>query len=94
MPAFPTYPLVLNRCVACGHGQLSVSVDPVELFDGYRYASGTSSTLRRYFDWFANHAARVLSPNARVLDIACNDGSLLKRLREKGLRPTGVEPDY
>jgi hypothetical protein len=94
---FARYPLVLDRCTRCAHGQLAYSVDPDELFHDYAYASGTSSTLNAFFEWLAQDIALSLksSGNARprVLEIACNDGSLLGRLAEQGLETHGVDPD-
>ena len=48
-----TFPLVLNLCRDCYHLQLSHAVNPDLLFKNYLYVSGTSQTLRDYFDWFA-----------------------------------------
>jgi SAM-dependent methyltransferase len=87
-----TFPLVLNRCADCSHLQLSHAVDPNLLFKNYLYVSGTSQTLRDYFDWFAKEAL-VYCPNARsVLDIACNDGSQLNSFKALGLKTYGIDP--
>lgn len=90
----PCYPLAVNVCTWCYHSQLSHSVDPSEMFDHYLYVSGTSETLRRYFEALAD---RVMSEwegerPPRVLEIACNDGTLLEMLRERGAEVVGVEP--
>ena len=50
----PDYELKLMGCGRCWHTQLSVAVDPSELFKHYLYVSGTSKTLKEYFDWFAS----------------------------------------
>ncbi len=89
----PTYPVVLNHCAACGHGQLSLAVDPQELFGaGYLYATASSRAMVDYFEWMAAGLGAAL-PGARVLEIACNDGTLLGAMRRHGLRPMGIEPD-
>ena len=88
----PRYPLALNHCPACGHGQLSHFVSPERLFGHYLYASGTSQTLLRYFDWFAQACLSVVPAGARVLDIASNDGSLLQALKAAGLDVLGIDP--
>ena len=36
------YPLKLNLCEDCYHSQLSVVVDPDEMFRNYLYVSGTT----------------------------------------------------
>lgn len=87
-----TFPLVLNRCRNCSHLQLSHAVNPDLLFKNYLYVSGTSQTLRDYFDWFARETL-TYNPNAKsVLDIACNDGSQLNSFKALGLKTYGVDP--
>lgn len=87
-----TFPLVLNRCTNCSHLQLSHAVNPDLLFKNYLYVSGTSQTLRDYFDWFAKETL-TYNPNATsVLDIACNDGSQLNSFKALGLKTYGVDP--
>ena len=84
----PTYPLAIQACRSCWHSQLSYAVDPDLMFRDYLYVSGTSDTLRRYFEGFA---ARF-SSGLRVLDIASNDGTLLREFHKRGCAVTGVEP--
>ena len=87
-----TFPLVLNLCRDCYHLQLSHAVNPDLLFKNYLYVSGTSQTLRDYFDWFANETL-TYNPDAKsVLDIACNDGSQLNSFKALGLKTYGVDP--
>jgi 2-polyprenyl-3-methyl-5-hydroxy-6-metoxy-1,4-benzoquinol methylase len=88
-----TFPLKLNVCEDCTHLQLSHAVNPDLLFKNYLYVSGTTKTLRDYFDWFANFALSFWSKNAKtVLDIACNDGSQLNSFKKLGLTTYGVDP--
>ena len=76
------FPLQLNLCNECFHLQLSVVVNPSLMFDNYLYLSGTTTTLKEYFKWFAKFALddpyiKSLKKKPNVLDIACNDGSQL-----------------
>ena len=88
-----TFPLVLNRCRECSHLQLSHAVNPDLLFKNYLYVSGTSQTLRDYFDWFANETLAYFDEKPKsVLDIACNDGSQLNSFKALGLKTYGVDP--
>ena len=89
---YDTYPLALNGCLDCGHLQLKYFVDPTLLFDDYSYASGTSNTLKNYFDWFAKECLKVVKPGSDVLEIASNDGSLLHYLNLAGYKVTGIDP--
>ena len=87
-----TFPLILNRCQRCSHLQLSHAVNPDLLFRNYLYVSGTSQTMREYFNWFARETMSYY-PNAKtVLDIACNDGSQLDSFKSLGLVTYGIDP--
>ncbi len=82
------YPLEILYCGKCWHAQLSYFVDPEKLYRNYYYVSGTSNTLR---EWFADFANRFYKPRV-VLDVASNDGSLLKEFQKKGWEVYGVDP--
>jgi SAM-dependent methyltransferase len=86
------FPLGFAVCPSCTHGQLTHFVDPAKLFQHYLYASGTSGTLKAYFEWFADTLLRASRPGARVLEIASNDGSLLACLEARGFDAVGVDP--
>jgi 2-polyprenyl-3-methyl-5-hydroxy-6-metoxy-1,4-benzoquinol methylase len=88
----PTFPLCLNICEDCTHLQLSHAVNPDLLFKNYLYVSGTSQTLRDYFDWFAKETLTYAPDATSVLDIACNDGSQLNSFKALGLKTYGVDP--
>lgn len=86
-------PLEVLMCGACGHFQLSVVVEPEELFSDYLYSTGTSSSFRNHFGDLAVSAARLVGdPGRLAVDIGSNDGTLLAALRTQGFRPVGVEP--
>lgn len=91
--AEPHFPLRLNICEECTHLQLSHAVNPDLLFKNYLYVSGTSQTLRDYFDWFAKRTLEYFEyPPRSVLDIACNDGSQLNSFKALGLKTYGIDP--
>jgi len=88
-----TYPLELMVCRRCAHNQLSVVVDPERMFRHYLYVSGTSRTLRDYLASFASETLSWVTPRPRrVLDLACNDGTLLAAFRAEGCEVQGVDP--
>lgn len=63
---------------ACGLLQLSLTVPPAILYSSYWYRSGTNNTMRQHLAGIANEAASLVrKAKARVLDIGCNDGTLL-----------------
>lgn len=91
------YPLHLQYCEKCFHVQLDCVVDPDKLFKNYIYLSGTSKTLKEYFNHFAKNTLEwcVTDTNVKVLDIACNDGSQLDAFKEilgDNVKTVGVDP--
>ena len=65
---------------------------PEKLFKNYLYASGTGGALNPFFQWFASALSAAMPRGSSVLEIACNDGSLLDRLRDAGFVTCGVDP--
>ena len=90
----PKYPLRIGFCNACGHVQLTDSVPPGEMFDNYLYISSASDTLKSHLwelsDLLVRHYG--LGTQDLVIDIGCNDGTLLKGFQRHGVRPLGVDP--
>lgn len=87
------FPLEVMLCQQCFHSQLSIVVDPDLMFKNYLYVSGTTQTFRNHCEEFAeyvvgNHSSSKLT----VLDIAANDGTLLKCFQELGCSTIGVDP--
>ena len=80
--------------VMMGHGQLTEFLSPVDLFQDYLYASSTSQTLRQYSKHFAKALATVFTGEGRILEIASNDGVLLRELSAQGLTAIGVDPAH
>jgi hypothetical protein len=84
--------LAAQMCKDCTHVMQKVAYDAKALFDKYLYVSGTSNTLNEYFDWFASNVARHYEDQA-ILEIASNDGTLLRKLKDRGCKYVeGVEP--
>jgi SAM-dependent methyltransferase len=90
----PVFPLKLNLCDNCWHLQLSHGVNKDLMFKNYLYVSGTSNTLREYFDWFSRLVLKYNPSMGNVLDIACNDGSQLDSFTKlgKGIKTYGIDP--
>lgn len=89
-----TYPLLLERCRGCNHTQLGYVVPPSAMFSHYLYASGTSETIRSYFQWLADKC--IIESGGKttgtVLEIASNDGTQLDFFRRRGWKTFGVDP--
>jgi len=84
-------PLSLRRCRSCGLVQVPEVVDPTLLFADYPYRTGTSRTMRDHLDALAGALADE-QPGGRVLEVGCNDGSLLEALAGRGVWAMGVDP--
>lgn len=90
----PEYPLKLMLCNKCFHTQLSHNVRPDILYKNYQYVSGTSNTLKKYFEWLANKVNKRVQNNIEknILEIACNDGTQLDIFKQMGWNTFGVDP--
>ncbi len=88
------YPLALLRCCACSLVQLTGTVPPRLMFDTYHYFSSYSSTMVDAMRVLAERvtAQRGLMADDLVVEIASNDGYLLKHYLELGIPVLGVEP--
>jgi SAM-dependent methyltransferase len=92
--AEPRFPLTLAFCEGCSLLQLEDAIDPAALFRDYVYVTATSDAMAEHN---ARYAAQVverlrLARADLVVEIASNDGSLLRRFRAHGVRVLGVEP--
>ena len=90
----PEYPLTLERCQNCFHMQIGHTIPPAEMFSDYIYLSGTSNTLRQYFVGFVQNTIRdtgVVGRTGAILDIACNDGTLLDEYKKHGWKTYGFD---
>src|SRR6185295_5644217 len=63
---------------ACGLLQMEHSVPPEILYAAYWYRSGTNTTMRNHLKDIVNTALGLVKKiDCNVLDIGCNDGTLL-----------------
>lgn len=88
------YPLDLYFCAHCGLLQLLDVVDPEVLFRHYLYVTGTSTTQAAHNRAYARTMVERLGlgPDDLVVEVASNDGSLLRAFASHGVRTLGVEP--
>ncbi|MBV5347093.1 class I SAM-dependent methyltransferase [Lamprocystis purpurea] len=84
MPPMRKIPTTLLRCDptkderACGLLQMEHTVPPEILYSAYWYRSGTNDTMRQHLRGIVDEALFILNKLApRVLDLGCNDGTLL-----------------
>lgn len=85
-------PLELIRCEACTLVQLRHNTNPSLLWnDGYGYRSGVNDKMVSHLHGIAKAAEEFLQDKDVVLDIGCNDGSLLNGYT-KELYLMGIDP--
>ncbi len=92
----PHYPLHVRVCGECFLAQIGEYVEPAEIFDDYAYFSSYSdSWLQHASDYVDMMVERFsLGPDARVMEIASNDGYLLQYFQKKGIDVLGVDPAF
>ena len=88
------HPLCVYLCEKCWLCQLPESASPHELFSDYAYFSSFSTSwlehARRYVEAMIDRLA--LGPGHQVVEIASNDGYLLRNFQERGVPVLGIEP--
>lgn len=88
------FPLKTYVCASCLLVQLPEFQSPEEIFSDYAYFSSFADA---WLDHVARYAADMterfdLGPNDRVVEIASNDGHLLRGFVERGVPVLGIEP--
>jgi SAM-dependent methyltransferase len=88
------YPLHAKICESCLLVQLEEFVAPEAIFSEYAYFSSYSDSwvahARAYVDMAIEHFG--LTKDSLVMEIASNDGYLLRHVIERGIPALGVEP--
>ncbi len=89
-----SYPLDAYFCENCSLAQLVDIIDPRVLFSHYIYVTGTSDTIAEHNVEYARTVAELLrlGENDLVVEVASNDGSLLRCFQRYGVRTLGIEP--
>jgi SAM-dependent methyltransferase len=90
----PRFPLRVAVCRHCWLLQIVDLVPPVELFSEYLYFSSFSDAMLRHAEAAARRYVSefALGPQSLVVEIASNDGYLLKNFVAAGIPSLGIEP--
>ena len=91
----PYFPLEVAFCPKCSLVQILETVPPEELFlDSYQYFSSFSPTILANAKENADSlmAERNLGADSLVVELASNDGYLLKNYVEHGIPVLGIDP--
>ena len=90
-----TYPLKVFVCEQCWLVQLPAHASAEELFTShYAYLSSTSSSWCAHAEKFVDFAIKHLrlDKSSHVVELASNDGYLLKHVHKRGISCLGIEP--
>jgi SAM-dependent methyltransferase len=87
------FPLEALFCATCGLVHLGWVVPPELMFRDYLYVSSTSATMRAHFREYAHEVLAGIEVSAPlVVEVASNDGCLLRNYLDRDVRILGVEP--
>jgi hypothetical protein len=90
----PSYPLHARVCAKCLLVQVEPAVPAEEIFGDYAYFSSFSTSWLEHCRRFSEAAIQrfKLGISSRVVEIASNDGYLLKNFVSAGIPCLGIEP--
>ena len=90
----PTYPLIVRLCAQCFLVQADEAVPAEAIFSDYAYFSSYASSWVEHTRAYAEAMRRRLGLGSRskVVEIASNDGCLLRHFVATGVPVLGVEP--
>ncbi len=88
------YPLRMGVCEFCWQVQLLDHLEKTTLFEDHPYLTGTNIPIVAHFKALADKLSNrySLSNDDLVIDIGCNDGTLLDQFKTQNLSTLGVEP--
>lgn len=87
------YPLKVLFCDFCSLSQLSIVVDPKIMYSEYHYRSSVSQTFKNHCRDMALHLKEMFKVDfPKMVDIASNDGALMREFQKVGYAVMGVEP--
>lgn len=90
----PLFPLRMGVCETCWQAQLLDHIDKATLFEDHPYLTGTNVPIVTHFEDLAKRLTQKFDLTAKdlVLDIGCNDATLLSKFKDQGVTTIGVEP--
>lgn len=88
------FPFSMMVCRSCSQVQLEEFPSPEFMFSNHPYITGINMPVVDHLDWLAKHSVRrfQVPVNSLVIDIGCNDGTLLRKFEANGMRVLGVDP--
>ena len=89
-----SFPLCAYVCKKCFLVQIDEEEKPENIFTDYAYFSSYSKTWLKHIEEFSKEMIRrfQLNKESKVIEIASNDGYLLKNFKKKNIPILGIEP--
>lgn len=90
----PRWPLRAAICAQCYLVQLDHHADPHALFDSYVYFSSFADSWVEHAKRYAASVSQrfSLGASSRVVEVASNDGYMLRHFKAAGIPALGIEP--
>lgn len=88
----PRYNLEVMLCPSCGLAQLKDILSPADLFSDYVYFSSNSDLMLSSVASLVERILPTLPKNPFVIEIASNDGYLLKNYVKANVPVLGIDP--
>lgn len=88
------FPFAMCVCTDCWQVQLEESPSMEFMFSNHPYITGVNMPVVNHFKTMVERTIfrYGLERNSLVIDIGANDGTLLSKFRDKGMRVLGVDP--
>lgn len=87
-------PLKIVQASCSGFIQTAHAFD-ADVYAKYRFSGCTGAYYRKHVEEFARQIAARLPSSARILEIGCGDGYLIRALRGMGfMNVTGIDPSH
>lgn len=85
------YPMQVGGCKQCGLFQILEPINALEFYTNYD--NGSSVKREPHLHKLLDQLSSILSTDAKIMDVGCNDGKFLSHLRETGFTNlVGLEP--
>lgn len=88
------FPFAMLKCESCHQVQLEEFPSPEFMFANHPYVTGVNMPVVDHFDQLARRTVERfrIPEESLVVDIGCNDGTLLRKFQDNGMRVMGVDP--
>ncbi len=88
------FPFAMSVCTQCWQVQLEEFPPVDDMFTNHPYVTGVNQPVVAHFEQLVQEIIQKfeLPANSLVLDIGANDGTLLSKFRERGMRVLGIDP--